>query len=158
MSPTDVEKSGVETRSTRPPTPPGSPRRTGRSKISSATSSRPSRRAVPPVRTMPELIGLGGGCRRADGDVVGEVVAADGDRRGVPEAAAVVDGHLGRPGADVDLADAELALVLGQDGLGRGDLVEDDLLDADAGPLDAAAGVLERGQGGRDDGDEDLEP
>src|SRR5512138_2195182 len=102
-------------------------------------------------------LGLGDGRPQADGDVVGEVVAPDGDGRGVPEAAALVDRHLGCAGADVDLADAELALVLGQDGLGRGDLVEDDLLDADAGPLDAALEVLERGQGGGDDVDVDLE-
>src|SRR5512137_686264 len=102
-------------------------------------------------------LGFGDGRPQAHGDVVGEVVAADGDGRGVPEAAALVDGHLGRAGADVDLADAELALVLGQDGLGRGDLVEDDLLDAEVGPLDAALEVLQRGQGGGDDVDVHLE-
>ena len=63
----------------------------------------------------------------------------------------------GRARADVDQPDAELALVLGQDGLGRGDLVEDDLLDADLGPRDATLEVLERGHGGGDDVDVDLE-
>ena len=70
---------------------------------------------------------------------------------------ALEDGHLGRPGADVDEPDAELLLVVGQDGGARGDLVEDDLLDVDPGPLDAGPEVLAEGDGAGDDVDVDLE-
>ena len=53
--------------------------------------------------------------------------------------------------------DAELLLVVGQDGGARGDLVEDDLLDVDPGPLDAGPEVLDEGDGAGDDVDVDLE-
>ena len=54
-SPMAVAYDGVATTSTSPPTPLGVPQRTGRSKICSATSVRPSSAALPPVKTTPAL-------------------------------------------------------------------------------------------------------
>ena len=53
-----------------------------------------------------------------DGDVVGEVVAADGEHARVPEAAPLEDREVGRAAADIDERDAELLLVRGQHRLG----------------------------------------
>ena len=62
------------------------------------------------------------------------------------------------PGADVGDRDAELLLGLGQDRLGRGQRVDDQLVDLDAGRGDALGQVLDRGRGRRDDVGLDLEP
>ena len=70
----------------------------------------------------------------------------------------LVDGDLGRPAADVDEADAELLLVRRQHGLGRGELLEDELHDLDARLVHAGHDVLGHGDGRRDDVDVGLEP
>ena len=54
-------------------------------------------------------------------------------------------------------ADAELLLRLGQDGLGGGQRVGDELVDLDPGRGDALGQVLDRGRGRRDDVGLDLE-
>ena len=61
-----------------------------------------------------DLLRVGHRRAQADRDVVGEVIAADADDRGVPEAAALVDRDVGRAAADVDERDAQLLLVVGQ--------------------------------------------
>ncbi len=79
---------------------------------------------------------------QADGEVVGEVVAADGDDRGVGDRAFEVDDDLGGAGSDVDQADAELALVGGEGGFGGGDGLEDGLGDFEAGLVGAGDDAL----------------
>src|SRR3954469_20466928 len=81
---------------------------------------------------------------QADGDVVGEVVAADTDHGGVPQAAALVNGDVGGAAADVDERDAEFLLVLGEPRLARGELLDDRLRDLDAGAIDTGDDVLRR--------------
>ena len=54
-------------------------------------------------------------------------------------------------GADVGDRDAQLLLGLGQHRLGRGEAVDDELVDLDAGQLDALGEVLDRGRRRGDD-------
>ena len=60
--------------------------------------------------------------------------------------------------ADVGDGDAELLLGLVEDRLGRGQRVDDQLVDLDAGRGDALGQVLDRGRRRRDDVGLDLEP
>ena len=53
-----------------------------------------------------DLFRVGDGRPQSNRDVVGEMVAADVDDGGVPEAAALVDGDVGGAAADVDERDA----------------------------------------------------
>src|SRR6185503_7105096 len=87
-----------------------------------------------------------------------EVVAANADHRGVPDAAALVDGNVGRAAADVDQRDAELLLVVGQHRLARRQLLDHGLGDVDAGAVHAGDDVLGRALAAGDDVDVDLEP
>ena len=68
------------------------------------------------------------------------------------------EGEVDRAGADVGDRDAELLLGLVEDRLGRGQRVDDELVDLDAGRGDALGQVLDRGRRGRDDVGLDLEP
>src|SRR5436309_5352820 len=88
---------------------------------------------------------------QTDGDVVRDVLSARGQRRDVPDGATLEDDQIARPGADVDEGDAHLLLVGAQDRVGGRELLEDDLLDLDAGAVDAVDQVLRRGHGGGDD-------
>ena len=94
---------------------------------------------------------------QADGDVVCEVIAADADDGRVPEAAALVDGDVGRPAADVDQRDAELLLVVGQHRLAGGELLDDRLGHRDAGAVHAGDDVLGGALAAGDDVHVDLE-
>jgi hypothetical protein len=105
-----------------------------------------------------ELLGVGNRHPEADRDVAGEMVAADADHRGVPQAAALVDGDVGGAAADVDQGDAQLLLVLRQHRLGRADLLDDGVDHAYAGAVDARHQVLRRRRGAGDDVDVHLEP
>ena len=94
---------------------------------------------------------------RPERDVVRDVVAAD-RQDGRPERRAVGEHReVDRPGADVGDRDAELLLGLGQDRVGRGEAGGDELVDLDAGRVDALREVLDRGRGAGDDVDLDLE-
>ena len=84
-----------------------------------------------------DLLGLGNRRAQADGDVVGEVIAADGDHRGVPEAAALEDREVGGAAADVEQRDAELLLVRRQHRFGRRQLADHRIDHLDAGAVDA---------------------
>ena len=86
------------------------------------------------------------------------MVAADRDDGRVGDRALLVDGDLGRAAADVHEADAELLLVRRQDGLGRGELLEDELHDLDARLVHAGHDVLGDRHGRRHDVDVRLEP
>src|SRR5579859_1582713 len=86
---------------------------------------------------------------QADGDVVSEVVAADGYRAGVHDDALVVDDEVGGAGADVHQADAELALVAAKRTVGDGERLEDGVVHVDAGAVHRGDDVLRgRGRGG----------
>ncbi len=91
-----------------------------------------------------EPLGLGDGDVEAEGEVVGEVVAADGNDRGVGDGALEEDDEFGRARADVDEADAEFALVGGDGGLGGGDGFEDGFGDFKAGAVGAGDDALQR--------------
>ena len=104
-----------------------------------------------------DLLGLGQRRAQADGDVVGEVIAADRDDAGVPHRAALVDDDVGGAAADVDEGDAELLLVARQHRFGRGELAQRRLHHVDAGAVDAGDQVLRRAGRAVDDVDVDLE-
>ena len=93
-----------------------------------------------------------------DRDVHRHVVAADRQDRGVERRAVGEQGEVDGPGADVGHRDPELLLGLGQDGLGRGQRVGDQLVDLHAGRDDALGEVLDRGRRAGDDVGLDLEP
>ena len=97
--------------------------------------------------------------RRAQphGDVVREVLAADGDDRGVLDGAAVEDGDVRGAAADVDEGDPQLLLVLGQHAQGRGELLEHDVGDVQRALLRATHDVLSARDSARDDVDLGLE-
>ena len=79
-----------------------------------------------------DLLRVGDRRAQADGDVVGEVIAADRDHAGVPEAAALEDREVGRAAADVHERDAELLLVVRQHRFARRQLLEHGVDDRDA--------------------------
>ena len=89
-----------------------------------------------------EPLGFRGGDVEADGEVVGEVIATDGDDRGVGDGAFEEDDQLGSGGADVEEADAELALIGSERGFGSGEGFEDGLGDFEAGLVDAGDDAL----------------
>ena len=80
----------------------------------------------------------------ADCEVVGEVVAADGKDRGVGDGAFEEDGQFGGAGSDVGYADAQFALVGGEDGLGGGDALVDGVADLEAGARRSAKSTIRR--------------
>jgi hypothetical protein len=95
---------------------------------------------------------------QADGDVVGEVVAAERDDAGVLDGAAGEDGHVGGAAADVDERDAQLLLLLGQHRLRRSERLEHDVGDREPGLGAALDDVLRARGGGGDDVDLGLQP
>ena len=96
---------------------------------SSASTAREVARAVADL----ELLGDLEARLEPDGDVVGDVVAADRQDARVERRAVDEQREVDRAGADVGDRDAELLLGLGQDGLGGGQRGGDQLVDLDAG-------------------------
>ena len=92
-----------------------------------------------------------------DGDVVGHVGATDRQDPGVERRAVLEQGEVDGARADVGDGHAELLLGLGQDRLGRGQRVRDQLVDLDTGRGDALGQVLDRGRGRGDDVGLDLQ-
>ena len=84
---------------------------------------------------------------QADGEIVGEVRAADGNRCGVGDGALEEDGQVAGMRADVEQADAEFALVGGEGGLGGGDGFQNGFSDFKAGAIGAGDGALQRAAG-----------
>ena len=84
--------------------------------------------------------------RRAQrhGDVVGDLIAGDRDDRGVADGALGEHRDVRRAAADVDHADAEVLLVVGQHRVGGGQLLEDQVLDLETAALHALLDVLGR--------------
>ena len=91
--------------------------------------------------------------RRAHGnrDVVGDLIARDRDHRGVPDRAAAEHRDVGGAAADVDHADAEILLILGEHRIARGELLEHDVVDRQPAALHALHDVLRRAVGAGDD-------
>jgi hypothetical protein len=99
-----------------------------------------------------DLFGRLVGGAQADGDVVGDVIAADGNDVGVPDRALLVEGQVGRAAADVGDEHAHLPLGRLQYRLGRGQGVEHRLFGADADVAGAVlVQVLQRRRGRGDD-------
>ena len=67
-----------------------------------------------------DLLGFRERRAQSDGQVAGEVVAADGNHSGVSDGALLEDDQFGRARADVGEADAEFALVVAKHGIGGG--------------------------------------
>ena len=94
--------------------------------------ARPPRRSRGAVADL-ELLGDLEARLEPDRDVVGDVVAADRQDARVERRALLEEGEVDRAGADVGDRDAQLLLGLGQDGLGGGERIGDELVDLDAG-------------------------
>ncbi len=90
--------------------------------------------------------------------VVGDLVAGDGHDGRVADRLVLEDGDVGRAAADVDEHDADLLLVVVQDGVARRQRLQHDVVDVVAGLLDAAVDVLGRRDQAGDDVDVGLEP
>src|SRR3989454_107273 len=117
---------------------------------------RHQRRQRAPV---PLLHVLGGGRWRAeaDRDVVRDVVAAERQDGRVPDRAVAEERDVSRSTADVHDDDAELFLVLVQDGVTGGQRLEDDVVHGETRTIHRADEVLDRGHRGGDDVHLDLE-
>jgi hypothetical protein len=87
------------------------------------------------------------------GDVVGDVVAPEPQHRRVLDRAVGEDGEVGGAAADVDETHAEVALIVGQRGLRRGEGLEHDVDDVEAGLVGALHDVLCTRHGRGDDVD-----
>ena len=87
----------------------------------------------------------------ADGKVVGEMVAADGDGGGVARDSSGEGDQFGGAAANVEEAGAEFAFVLGQASFGGSERLEDGVVDADAGTIHGGDNILSGGAGGSDD-------
>lgn len=76
------------------------------------------------------------------GDVIGDLVAGDRDHRGMADRAFGEDRDIGGAAADIHQAHAQFLLVLGQHRIGRGQLLEDDVVDLEAAAAHALLDVL----------------
>ena len=80
---------------------------------------------------------------QADGEIVGKVRAADGDRSGVRHGALKEDHQVAGMGADIEQADAQFALVGRERGLGGGDRLENRFGHFKAGAIGAGDRALQ---------------
>ena len=103
---------------------------------------------------MLDLLGLVRRRAQAEGDVAGQLVAADRDDAGVRDGAVGEDGDVGGAAADVDQRDAQLLLVVLQHRLARGQRLEHDVQHLEVAARAALDDVL---RGGRRRGD-DVDP
>ena len=105
------------------------------------------------------LHGLGGleVTAQTDGEVCGDVVAADRDHARVHDAAAREDGDIAGATTDIDDHDAALDLVLGDHGLGGREHLQHHVVDVEPGLVHDLDDVLYRGVGAGDDVRVDLE-
>src|SRR6266851_2061556 len=85
------------------------------------------------------------------GDVVGHLIAGDRNHRGVPDRAAAEYRDVGGAAADVHHAHAEILFILGEHGIARRELLQDDVVDGEAAALHAFDDVLRRAVGAGDD-------
>ena len=87
----------------------------------------------------------------ADGDVVRQMVAADGKHLGMPQAAFEKERHIRRPAADVHHHHAQVLLLRGQHGPARGKRLEHEVIHVKTGAGAALHDVLDRGERAGDD-------
>src|ERR1700736_182149 len=103
-------------------------------------------------------LGFGEGGAQPDGDIARHVRRAYGQDRGVHHAAVGEERDVGRATADIDQGHAQVQLIVVEDGLGRGQHLHHQVLDAHARLVDTLDNVLHRGQRPGDDVGFDFEP
>src|ERR1700722_2253409 len=90
-------------------------------------------------------------CAQADREIVGEMIAADWNRRGVTGHASGESNKFGGAAADVEQAGSKFAFVLGEAGFGGSERLEYGVIDANTGAIHGGDDILRRGAGSRDD-------
>src|SRR5258708_31214936 len=90
-------------------------------------------------------------CAQADGEIVGEVIAANGHRAGVAHDTTPVDDKLGGATADVQQAAAEVALVLREARFGGGERLEPGIANQHSGTIFRGDEILRRCNRGSDE-------
>ena len=106
-----------------------------------------------------DALGLGSGRAQADGKIVGEMVAADGNHADVTNNSAAIGDDFRRATADIKQTASEVALVLGQTGFGGSERLEHRIADENARFIRGGNEILRRGNRGSDHvnvGDEAL--
>src|SRR5271154_5801742 len=93
------------------------------------------------------------GSAQADGEIVGEMIAAHRNRGGVTDYATREGDHFGGAAADIEQTGAELAFVLREAGFGGGERLEHGIVHAHAGAIYGGDDILGGGAGGGDDVD-----
>ncbi len=88
---------------------------------------------------------------QADGEIVGEMIAAHRDGRGVAHHSAGEGDQFGGAAADIEQAGAEFALVLREAGFGGSERLEHRVVHAHAGAIHGGDNILRGGAGGGDD-------
>ena len=76
-----------------------------------------------------DAFGFGNGSAQPDGEIVREVIAADGNGAGVADDSAAVNDDFRGATADVEEAAPEVAFVLCETGFGGGERLEDGVTD-----------------------------
>src|SRR5271154_4655562 len=97
------------------------------------------------------------GSAQADGEIVGEMIAAHRNRGGVTDYATREGDHFGGAAADIEQAGAELAFVLREAGFGGSERLENGVVHSHAGAIYGGDNILGGGAGGSDDVDVGLE-
>ena len=92
------------------------------------------------------------------GDVVGHLIAGDRNHRGMANRAAAEHRDVGGAAADVDHAHPQVLFILGEHGVARGQLLENDVIDRKTAALHAFDDVLRGAVGAGDDVHLGLEP
>ena len=109
-------------------------------------------------RLVLETLGHFHGRLQHDGDVAGDLVAAERENIGQVRRTVQIGKGVGRATADVDQQHAQLLFVPAQHGRGGGQRLQDDVVGLEAGAVDAADDVLCRGDRAGDDVDLGLQP
>src|SRR6185437_16360232 len=80
-------------------------------------------------------------------DIVGEVIAANGNHSGVGDSALIENDDFGGTGADIDEANTQLALIAIQGGIGTAERLEDNIVHVKAGAIGGSNQALRRSSG-----------
>ena len=90
---------------------------------------------------------------QADGEIVSEMIAADGMAAVWRTTPARINNHFGGAAADIEQASAEFALVLSEAGFGGRRRLENRIADTNAGAIHRGDDILRGGGRGGDDVD-----